>query len=526
MTKLKSIGGAVFALLGIWLVATLISIYLGAIVIKIVAIVIALLAIGLLIASKKIKKRKLAIKSLGTIALGMMAWWIWSLAKFATSIGAVLGIAALAIVLPFGLLWMLTQNFKLWVKILAAVLVILLLVSFGPLQGASWLQRIAAKQPKPSEPTPTSISNALQGTEPEIEETDIKVPINAWELYPEEYEEFKKLSDMGLDRSSLCSPANDDETDFVLKGDGKAIEDEDDVMYRYAANPTFGDMNANAWVNELTPSGETIGEQNPWMQLAIDKGNGEEGLNIWLEKNKQGKWVPSEEYRQELGFPMWILTSRFKNLGVQKGLIAAVHYPLKALEIGRLPKTYREENKPYKGEFLVLAYTQKGQEKPFALYGFNVEDGRHATLNRPTPKVQKPDPTETKPTTTKPTETAETTKPTEPTETTTTTPATTLEPKPADPKKYKTPEGKPTVPSVETDPVNTKTPEPPDAKAPPKEVPETTTTTKATTTTAETTAAKTVPVVVTEAAPPPPPPIETGLSQEPNEEPIDNPFGP
>ena len=249
----------------------------------------------------------------------------------------------------------------------------------------------APTTPTPSA-TPSPSTSATPGAVPAPGDTNVMVPAEDADLHRSEFDAMVVRCGTELDRSSVAKLAKGDRSDFVLKGPGRAVKSLRDYECGVMTNPVLGDMLNRGWL-------PAYGAVNSWMIEARDKSRGSL-MKAWVLKDSvTNRLFVTEDY-QKVACKLVTLLKRHQNLGVQKGRTADWHMPLRAAKVDGLPKTFRS-GKDYRGRFIVLAYTLKGQPCPANAYGINVDDGRLAKLKfacgEPKPPVVKKPPTPKKP---------------------------------------------------------------------------------------------------------------------------------
>lgn len=232
--------------------------------------------------------------------------------------------------------------------------------------------------------TPSPTTSTTPGAVPAPADTDVMVPAEDADLHKTEFDAMVVRCGTELDRSSVAKLAKGDRSDFVLKGPGRAVKSLREYDCGVMTNPTLGDMLNRGWLPRY-------GSVNPWMANARDKSRGSL-MKAWVIKDSKTNRLFVNEAYQKFAFKLVTLMKRHQNLGVQKGRTADWHMPLGAAKVDGLPKTFRS-GKDYRGRFIVLAYTLKGQLCPANAYGINIDDGRLAKLKfacgEPKPPVVK-----------------------------------------------------------------------------------------------------------------------------------------
>ena len=283
-----------------------------------------------------------------------------------------------------------------WVKALIIALVLAFIVVLAaiaatarsdksPPADASVSASASPSQSPSATPTP-STSTPSEGTTSETEpdtdkadeqlpdEGDVYVPADDADVNAAEYNALVARCGNKLDRSSIAKLAKGDRTDFVLKGKGKAVRSLKQYECTVMTNPTVGHMWIAGWEKEKTASGRSFGQVNPW-QPAFLKASKPSLAEAWVVKDDTGKLFVSEAYQKE-AFKVVTLLRRFDDQGI-KTRVAEWHRPLLAEKVEGLPTTIKS-NRDYRGKFVVLAYTLKGQECSRVVYLINIDDGRMA----------------------------------------------------------------------------------------------------------------------------------------------------
>lgn len=259
----------------------------------------------------------------------------------------------------------------------------------------------ATPSPTPAASTPSGGTTTETG--PDTDETDeqlpdegdVYVPADDADVHAAEYNALVARCGNKLNESPTASLAKGDRTDFVLKGRGKAVRSRKQYECIVMTTPTVGHMWMDGWKKEKTASGRTFGQVNPW-QPAFLKASKPSLAEAWVVKDDAGKLFVSEAYQKE-AFKVVTLIRRLDDQGI-KTRVAEWHRPLLAEKVEGLPTTIKS-NRDYRGKFIVLAYTVKGQQCSRVVYLINIDDGRMAkakfTCGEPRPRVVVPPRSET-----------------------------------------------------------------------------------------------------------------------------------
>ncbi len=264
---------------------------------------------------------------------------------------------------------------------------------------AAFAGTLGSSTPAPSTPTQSAAAGDVGSAD-----TDVFVPANNADLNKEQFDALVARCGSNLDTAHLAlNRAKGDKDDFVLFGPGPAYTTWEDYECVVMTHPTVAHMWVAGWRNEKAASGKTLGKINPWMNQFLKSSKGSL-MEAWVLKGESsGALVVSEDY-QKTAFNVVTLLNRFTR-GDEVTTKAVWHRPADNMQAEGLPKTFKSK-KSYKGEFIPLSYTLKGQQCPFVVYGVNVNDGRMAKLKFPckeTPPTSPPtSPPTTKPPTTKP----------------------------------------------------------------------------------------------------------------------------
>lgn len=222
-----------------------------------------------------------------------------------------------------------------------------------------------------------------------------------------------------------------------------------EIFDENCGNPTVLVMNVEALAAiVIDEEGTTIGDLNPWMGefLSTAKVDGEISFNLLTKKEDSGDAIFVTSDFQETAALTNTLLLRLKAVEVSDTTsLTNWHVDARSgLAAGTLPVASLNTEQ-YKGEFLQLEYTLKGQNCALFAVGFNTGDKRFATL----PLVCEPEPV------------PESTPGPEPTPPPTTEPPCPPEvcvtPKSSNPGDYVVPDGKPKV-EVTDPPEETPTP--------------------------------------------------------------------
>lgn len=253
----------------------------------------------------------------------------------------------------------------------------------------------ASPSPTPTPTVTTSSGPAQDEVDEQLpDEDDVYVPADDADVHAAEYNALVARCGNKLNESPTVRLAKGDKADFVLKGKGKAVRSRKQYECIVMTTPTVGHMWIAGWEKEKTASGRSFGQVNTW-QPAFLKASKPSLAEAWVVKDDTGKLFVSEAYQKE-AFKVVTLLRRFDDQGI-KTKVAEWHRPLLAEKVEGLPTTIKS-NKDYRGRFIVLAYTIKGQQCPRVVYLVNVDDGRMAkakfTCGEPKPQVRIPTRTE------------------------------------------------------------------------------------------------------------------------------------
>jgi len=217
-------------------------------------------------------------------------------------------------------------------------------------------------------------------------------------------EQFEALKDKYgniMSTKSIKQPTSDDKTDFLLRGEGDAINDIEDFEREIFTNPFFLRIWTAPLVEYPTSSGETIGELHPSFYDFIKKYDDSNGKHFHqLDGSKEhGKQVVTAEY-QEYAYDFLKAIREFSlypdtendDMESKDNIKAHKHWTRKNGETphdGWLPKGVIEINEPYIGDFFILGQlTEKGNDHPNGyILAINKSDGRPALIKLPFARI-------------------------------------------------------------------------------------------------------------------------------------------
>jgi len=155
----------------------------------------------------------------------------------------------------------------------------------------------------------------------------------------------------------------------------------DEVLTENCGNPTVLLMNVEA-LSSIGIDGTTIGDVNPWMSEFVSAFKDDPFSFLTKKAGDEDELFVTPEFQEVAALTNTVLLRlKLVEATVTEQSVTNWHVAAReGLAAGTIPIATLNEDQ-YKGDFLRLEYTLKGQDCPAFAIGFNVGDKRFATLH-------------------------------------------------------------------------------------------------------------------------------------------------